>query len=96
MTNVITSCKHNVHNFNEFPVTMFILLCSCSHFDAITGKPLGTSGKSLKHHTELLTIALDHRGPPATRQLILLDKNHDLYITPVRSFVSTSKMTGIG
>jgi len=68
-------------------------------FDALTGKPLGTSsssGKSLKHHTELLTIALDHRGPPATRQLILLDKNHDLYITPVRSFGSTNKMTSIG
>ncbi|XP_065889257.1 intraflagellar transport protein 80 homolog isoform X3 [Dysidea avara] len=68
-------------------------------FDALTGKPLGTSsssGKSLKHHTELLTIALDHHGPPATRQLILLDKNHDLYITPVRSFGSTSKMTSIG
>ncbi|XP_065889294.1 intraflagellar transport protein 80 homolog isoform X2 [Dysidea avara] len=67
-------------------------------FDSLTGKPLGTSsssGKSLKHNTELLTIALDHHGPPATRQLILLDKNHDLYITPVRSFGSTSKMTSI-
>jgi len=82
----------------------FLLLCLfycvvVHMFDALTGKPLGTSsssGKSLKHHTELLTIALDHRGPPATRQLILLDKNHDLYITPVRSFGSTNKMTSIG
>ena len=68
-------------------------------FDALTGKPLGTfssSGKSLKHNTELLTIALDYRGPSATRQLILLDKNHDLYITPVRSFGSTGKTTSIG
>ena len=67
-------------------------------FDALTGKPLstGSSGKLLKHHTELLTIALDHRGPPATRQLVLLDKNHDLHIMPVRNFGITNKMTNIG
>lgn len=70
-------------------------------FDALTGKLLtatssSSTGKQMKHHTELLTIALDNRGPPATRQLVLLDKNHDLYITPVRSFGITNKMTNIG
>ena len=51
-------------------LSLCLFYCVVVHmFDALTGKPLGTSsssGKSLKHHTELLTIALDHRGPSAT------------------------------
>ena len=37
-------------------------------------------------HTQLdvISLALNHAGPTSQRLLALLDKNHDLYLTPAR------------
>ena len=37
-------------------------------------------------HTQLdvISLALNHAGPTSHRLLALLDKNHDLYLTPAR------------
>ena len=50
-------------------------------------EPTFCSTPSLTHtHTQLdvISLALNHAGPTSQRLLALLDKNHDLYLTPAR------------
>ncbi|XP_077344190.1 intraflagellar transport protein 80 homolog isoform X1 [Lithobates pipiens] len=54
-------------------------------FDALSGKPLG-DGKPLAHKIEIVEIALDQGGQANERKIAFIDKNRDLYISPVRKF----------
>ncbi|CAL8349323.1 unnamed protein product [Arctogadus glacialis] len=47
------------------------------------GKALG-DGKPLTHKLEVVEIALDQGGPSSERKIALIDKNRDLYLSPVR------------
>mmetsp|Transcript_28907 Transcript_28907/g.81402 ORF Transcript_28907/g.81402 Transcript_28907/m.81402 type:complete len:781 (+) Transcript_28907:949-3291(+) len=51
-------------------------------FEATTGRPLGAP---ITHHLELTAVALNFAGGLPDRRLLLLDRNRDLYITPVSS-----------
>lgn len=54
------------------------------HFiDLSSGKPIN-SNPSLKHKSEIITIALDSTGSPNERKLAFIDKNCDLYLTLIR------------
>merc|ERR1719181_1709379 len=48
--------------------------------DPLTGKQLGT----LQHSIEVEHIALSQVGDLSRRRLVLVDKNRDLYISPVQ------------
>ncbi|CAD7699560.1 unnamed protein product, partial [Ostreobium quekettii] len=53
----------------------------CIHLlDAIHGKPLGAP---LTHMIDINDVALNQAGPATERQLIFIDANRALYITPV-------------
>ncbi|CAL8375185.1 unnamed protein product [Gadus morhua 'NCC'] len=52
-------------------------------FDVLTGKAIG-DGKPLTHKLEVVEIALDQGGPASERKIALIDKNRDLYLSPVR------------
>lgn len=54
-------------------------------FDALSGKPVG-DGKPLAHKIEIVEIALDQGGQLNERKIAFIDKNRDLYISPVRKF----------
>lgn len=54
-------------------------------FDALSGKPVG-DGKPLAHKIEIVEIALDQGGQLNDRKIAFIDKNRDLYISPVRKF----------
>ncbi|XP_018409467.1 PREDICTED: intraflagellar transport protein 80 homolog [Nanorana parkeri] len=64
-------------------------------FDALSGKPLG-DGKPLAHKIEVMEIALDQGGLANERKIVFIDKNHDLYISPVRKFGKEQKSIKIG
>lgn len=49
-------------------------------FDALSGRP---TGQPLEHRLEVHQIALNQHGAGADRKLALLDRNRDLYLTPV-------------
>jgi len=49
-------------------------------FDALSGRPLGTE---LTHRLEVIGLGLNQHGAGADRKLALLDRNRDLYVTPV-------------
>ncbi|XP_066565455.1 intraflagellar transport protein 80 homolog isoform X1 [Amia ocellicauda] len=63
--------------------------------DALSGKPLG-DGKPLMHKMEVVEVALDQCGTANERKIALIDKNRDLYLTPVRRFGREPKMNKIG
>ncbi|XP_053567774.1 intraflagellar transport protein 80 homolog [Bombina bombina] len=64
-------------------------------FDAVSGKPLGDV-KPLKHEIDIMEIALDQGGPANERKIAFIDKNRDLYITPVRKFGKELQAIKIG
>ncbi|XP_069474564.1 intraflagellar transport protein 80 homolog isoform X1 [Ambystoma mexicanum] len=64
-------------------------------FDALSGKPHG-DGKPLTHKIEIVEIALDQKGPANERKIAFIDKNRDLYITPVRKFGKEQRVIKIG
>jgi len=49
-------------------------------FDAISGRQLGAP---LEHRLEVIACALNQHGPGADRKLAVLDRNRDLYLTPI-------------
>lgn len=64
-------------------------------FEALSGKPHG-DGKPLTHKIEVVEIALDQKGPANERKIAYVDKNRDLYITPVRRFGKEQRVVKIG
>ncbi|OWF41163.1 intraflagellar transport protein 80 homolog [Mizuhopecten yessoensis] len=64
-------------------------------FDAQNGKPLG-DGKPITHKLDVMEIALDQCGPATERRLAIIDKNRDLYLTPVRVFGTERKSYKLG
>ncbi|KAJ3590817.1 hypothetical protein NHX12_008765, partial [Muraenolepis orangiensis] len=64
-------------------------------FDVLTGKALG-DGKPLTHKLEVVEIALDQCGPSNERKIALIDKNRDLYLSPVRRLGRDSNICKIG
>ncbi|KAJ1088022.1 hypothetical protein NDU88_001181 [Pleurodeles waltl] len=64
-------------------------------FDALSGKLHG-DGKPLTHKLEVVEIALDQKGPANERKIAYIDKNRDLYITPVRRFGKEQRVVKIG
>ncbi|XP_063772228.1 intraflagellar transport protein 80 homolog isoform X1 [Pseudophryne corroboree] len=64
-------------------------------FDALSGKPLG-DGKPLAHKIEVVEIALDQGGLANERKVAFIDKNRDLYISPVRKFGKELRAVKIG
>ncbi|KAM3616364.1 uncharacterized protein V6R79_016748 [Siganus canaliculatus] len=63
--------------------------------DALSGKVHG-DGKPLTHKLEVVEVALDQCGPSAERMIALIDKNRDLYLTPVRHLGREPKICKIG
>jgi intraflagellar transport protein 80 len=49
-------------------------------FDALSGRPVGTA---LEHRLEVIAVGLNQHGMGADRKLAILDRNRDLYVTPV-------------
>jgi len=49
-------------------------------FDALSGRPVG---QPFEHRLEVKMIALNQRGAGAERKLALLDRNGDLWLTPI-------------
>ncbi|XP_053315521.1 intraflagellar transport protein 80 homolog [Spea bombifrons] len=64
-------------------------------FDALSGKALG-DGKPLTHKIEIVEIALDYGGPANERKVAFVDKNRDLYISPIRKFGKEQSAIKIG
>ncbi|XP_075058171.1 intraflagellar transport protein 80 homolog [Mixophyes fleayi] len=64
-------------------------------FDALSGKPLG-DGKPFAHKIEVVEIALDQGGLANERKIAFIDKNRDLYISPVRKFGKELRAIKIG
>lgn len=64
-------------------------------FDVLTGKALG-DGKPLTHKLEVVEIALDQCGPSSERKIALIDKNRDLYLSPVRRLGREPNICKIG
>ncbi|XP_078522985.1 intraflagellar transport protein 80 homolog [Lissotriton helveticus] len=64
-------------------------------FEALSGKPHG-DGKPLTHKIEVVEIALDQKGPANERKIAYIDKNRDLYISPVRRFGKEQRVVKIG
>jgi len=54
--------------------------CAVRFFDTATGKSVGAP---LPHNLDILSISLNQIGPSTERMLIFVDRNRDLYITPV-------------
>ncbi|KAL7746502.1 hypothetical protein RI367_008152 [Sorochytrium milnesiophthora] len=50
-------------------------------FDVLSGKLFGD--EPLRHTLEITCVALDQSGTFMTRLVALIDKNHDLYVTPI-------------
>ena len=48
--------------------------------DPLTGKQLGT----VQHTIDIEQVALSQRGDLSKRRLVIVDKNRDLYLTPVQ------------
>lgn len=64
-------------------------------FETSSGKPLG-DGKPIQHSHEVLEIVLNQCGPVNFRQLALVDKNRDLFITAVQRFGSVPRRSKLG
>jgi intraflagellar transport protein 80 len=53
-------------------------------FDALTGRPLGGGMGEIKHDTEITKLALSQHGSTMQdRRLVFVDRNRELFITPV-------------
>ncbi|XP_078484074.1 intraflagellar transport protein 80 homolog [Ciona intestinalis] len=61
-------------------------------YDANSGKLLG-DGAPLVHTMEILTVHLSQCGPMSDRFLAIIDKNHDLYLTPVRKTSANHRLS---
>lgn len=48
--------------------------------DLSNGKQLDTK---IQHSTDILEICVNQHGLPTQRKIIFIDKNHDLYISPI-------------
>lgn len=64
-------------------------------FETQTGKLVG-SGQPLQHMLEVMEIALSQCGSTCDRQLAIIDKNRDLYITPVKHIGPAEKLVKLG
>ncbi|KAH9277413.1 hypothetical protein BASA83_000284 [Batrachochytrium salamandrivorans] len=53
-------------------------------FDVVSGRQIGEA--PLKHSQEILQVALSQSVSPAGRQIVVLDKNCDLFISRARKF----------
>eukprot|EP00899_Mesostigma_viride_P006413 jgi/Mesvir1/15773/Mv03342-RA.1 len=49
-------------------------------FDTVSGKPMGDP---ISHNQEVVELALNKCGASSDRKLVFIDRNRDLYITPV-------------
>lgn len=56
--------------------------------DPLTGKQLGT----VQHSIDIEQVALSQRGDLSRRRLVLVDKNRDLYLTPVQGAQELHKL----
>jgi len=56
--------------------------------DPLTGKQLGT----VQHSIDIEQVALSQRGDLSKRRLVLVDKNRDLYLTPVQGAQELHKL----
>ena len=45
---------------------------------------------------EVMEIGLNMCGPASNRQLAIIDKNRDLYLTPIRHFGAAAKLVKLG
>ena len=58
--------------------------------------------ESLTHHNhfffqmEVMEIALSQRGPASERQLAIIDKNRDFYLTPIKHIGPALKLVKLG
>ncbi|KAI9144555.1 hypothetical protein BKA69DRAFT_1122387 [Paraphysoderma sedebokerense] len=50
-------------------------------FDVVSGKTIHET--PIKHTLEIIELGLDQVGPTMNRMLVLIDKNRNLYVTPV-------------
>lgn len=64
-------------------------------FETQTGKLVG-SGQPLQHMLEVMEIALSQCGSTCDRQLAIIDKNRDLYITPIKHIGPAEKLVKLG
>jgi intraflagellar transport protein 80 len=62
-------------------------------FDVASGKQMGNP---IVHTMDVLEVALDQHGPATARKLAIVDRNRDLYITPVHkpALVKLAAMVG--
>lgn len=64
-------------------------------FETQTGKPVG-SGQPIQHSLEVMEIALSQCGQVSGRQLAIIDKNRDLYLTPVKHIGPAERLVKLG
>ncbi|XP_065841132.1 intraflagellar transport protein 80 homolog [Oscarella lobularis] len=64
-------------------------------FDALSGKEMGDSSK-IKHHIEIIDVALDLHGPSTQRHLAFVDKNKELYLARINSHTSANRIAKLG
>ncbi|XP_032237699.1 intraflagellar transport protein 80 homolog isoform X2 [Nematostella vectensis] len=64
-------------------------------FEASSGRAVG-SGEPLTHTMEVMELALNQCGPTGDRQLAIIDKNRDLYLTPVKHIGPAAKLVKLG
>lgn len=55
-------------------------------YDVTTGKEI--SEQPLQHQNDITSVGLSQAGPAHERLLAILDKNDDLFLTPVRGRTS--------
>jgi len=72
--------------------TMFLILVDIVLFDANTGKPINE--KPLAHKADIVEINFEQTSNTSDRLLSIIDRNRDLYITPMRNpnFVKIGSM----
>jgi len=61
-------------------------------FDVFTGRPMG---QPLVHKLDIVRISLNQNGSGADRQVAILDKNKDLYLTRAMNADRTEKLGGM-
>uniref|UniRef100_H2ZBZ1 Anaphase-promoting complex subunit 4 WD40 domain-containing protein n=1 Tax=Ciona savignyi TaxID=51511 RepID=H2ZBZ1_CIOSA len=61
-------------------------------YDTTNGKLLG-DGAPIQHTMEIIEVHVSQCGPTSDRFLAVIDKNHDLYLNPVRKTSTNHRLT---
>ncbi|KAL2611690.1 hypothetical protein R1flu_023382 [Riccia fluitans] len=64
----------------ETQASLLCISAAVRFLDASKGKLVG---EMVRHSLEILVISLNQMGSSADRKLVFIDRNHDLYITPI-------------